>query len=142
MSRSRSGSSSVFVLLFVVSVALNVALLSGCEIFNGIRGQKSNGQGREPTTKVQSSYDATTDLQEIAGKLGVAVEGSDAAEIANAIKTKIYVDATTKGIPRVVLTEEQFKIVTEQLPQDKSEIVSEYHKFIKSLEGKKIIVIP
>lgn len=142
MKNSRSGASSVFVLLLVASVALNVVLLSGCETLNRLMGRKSDSHEGGMPMRTQNSYDATADLQEIAGKLGVTVEGGDASEIANAIKTKIYVDATTKGIPREVLSDEQFKIVKEQLPQDKSDIVSEYHKFIKSLEGKKIVIIP
>lgn len=138
MNHSRSGASSAFVLLFVASVALNVVSLLGC---SGCRSEAC-GQGQGPALNRKNPYDATSDLQEIAGKLGLSLEGSSAKDIAEAIKTKIYVDATTKGIPRDVLSDEQFKIVTERLPEDKCEIVIEYHRFIKSLEGKKIVIVP
>ena len=145
-SKSGSGTTAVFILLFIASAALNIMLLSGCCVpavckMGGRECQCKDGGQRMPV-QVRNSYDATDDLRDIADRLGVGADGNNASDIASAIKTKIYVDASGKGFPRDMLTAQQLKDVKEVLPEDKGEIISEYQRFIKSLEGKRFLVIP
>lgn len=143
-SGSGCGASSVLLLLLMASVALNVALLSGCDLVDPLRRKGPDGLGgKNPVVTTSGhAYDATEDLREIASRLGVEVGGKGGYEIASAIKTKLYVEPSAKGFPRDVLTEAQFEKVKKVLPDDKALIISEYHRFIKSMEGKRFVVIP
>ena len=40
------------------------------------------------------------------------------------------------------LSDEELKDVKESLPERKAEIVESYHKFIKTMEGKRFITVP
>lgn len=139
MRNARTGTSAIFIVLLVASAALNVLLLSGCGILDGIRGSGAEESSR---TRGAGIYDASADLREIAENLGIDVEGKATSEIASDIRTKIYVDVSGRGFPRVLLTEMQLDEVNEQLPEDKREIIAGYQQFIKSLEGKRFVVVP
>lgn len=132
-----SGSRFFFVILFIASVALNVILLSGYDVLKVVRGLGLGGGGQSVR-----SYDASEDLREIAAKLGLEAAGKDAAEIASDVKAKIYADVSGKRYPRELLSDEQIEILKQRIVADKREILVEYQKFIKSLEGKRFVVVP
>ena len=140
-SNSGCGVTAVFVLLFIVSAALNGVLLSGC-VTPGKCPLCGDKRAESASEQKKCVYDAVDDLREIARKLGVELEGRDASELASAIKTQLYVEASGKGFPRELLTEQQLEETKERLPEKKAEIISEYHRFIKSLEGKRFVVVP
>ena len=140
-SKSGCGASAIFVLLFIASVAVNGVLLSGC-VTQGkcpLCRREKNGQ---TSSKSMAVYDAADDLREIANKLGIDTDGKDARELASSIKTQLYVRANAKGFPRELLSSEQFEEVKDVLPRGRAEIIDAYQKFIKSLEGKRFVVIP
>lgn len=144
-SGSGCGVTAFFILAFIASVVLNGVLLTGCRVpgkcpLCGSEASGKNGVGSLGQSK--GVYDATDDLRDIASRLGLDTEGKDAAEIASSIKTQLYVEASAKGYPRELLTQEQFEKVKDVLPKERAEIVDAYHRFIKSLEGKRFVVVP
>lgn len=140
-SKSGCGASAFFALLFIASAVLNGVLLTGCRISGKC---PLCGREKDVSTPSQSKtvYDATDDLREIANKLGIEADGKDASELASLIKTQLYVEANAKGFPQDLLSPEQFEKVKDVLPKERAEIIEAYQKFIKSLEGKRFIVVP
>lgn len=140
-SKSGCGASAIFVLLFIASVALNGVLLSGC-VTPGkcpLCGGEKDGQ---TSSKSMAVYDAADDLREIANKLGIETEGKDSGELASSIKTQLYVESGAKGFPRELLTEQQLEGIKDLIPVKMNTTIAEYQRFIKSLEGKRFLVIP
>lgn len=140
-SKSGCGMSAFFVVIFIASVALNGVLLSGC-----VAPEKCPlcGRDKRGQSSMQSStvYDAANDLQEIASRLGIETEGRDACETASQIKTHLCIEPSAKGFPRELLTEQQLEGVRDLIPEKMNATIAEYQRFIKSLEGKRFIVIP
>ena len=136
-SKSGCGMSAILWFICIVSIGLNVTLLSGCRVPG-----KCPVCGREAGVPTPAVYDAADDLREIANKLGIETEGKDASGLASSIKTQLYVEASAKGFPRELLSPEQFEDVKDVLPKDRAEIIDAYQKFIKSLEGKRFFILP
>ena len=148
MSNSSSGcmTRSLFAVLFIASVALNAAFLTGCNFIKRYlppqEGKVGGTESNHHIKEYRHPYDATSDLREIAQKLGVEIQEDNAASIASAIQTKLYVDATAKGVPSETLTKDEMDNISRRLPEKQAEKVDAYHKFIKSLEGKRFIIVP
>ena len=119
-----------------------IVLLSGCQGCWLQPGRQEGGEAHQHRRQEPRPYDASGDLREIATSLGVETTGDGASTIASDIKTKLYVDATAKDFPKVLFSERQFKEVQDRLPEEKARILAEYQKFIKSLEGKRFVVVP
>lgn len=140
-SKSGCGVSAIFVLLFMASAALNVVLLSGC-VMPGKCPLCGRGKDAQRSSKSTAVYDSVDDLREIASKLGIETEGKDAGDLASSIKTQLYVESSAKGFPRELLTEQQLEGVRDLIPEKINTTIAEYQRFIKSLEGKRFIVVP
>ena len=126
----------------LVFVCCCITLLSGCQGCRWLPGLQGGVDEHPPRRQEPRPYDASGDLREIATSLGVETTGDGASTIASDIKTKLYVDATAKDFPKVLFSERQFKEVQDRLPEEKARILAEYQKFIKSLEGKRFVVVP
>lgn len=140
-SNSGCSATAVFAFLFIISAALNAALLSGC-VTPGKCPLCSREKGTPASSPSKASYDAADDLREIANKLGIETEGKDASELASSIKTQLYVEPSAKGFPRELLTGQELEGVKEVIPEKTGATITEYQHFIKSLEGKRFLVIP
>ena len=126
-----SGNAAVALLLFLLllaSLSLNAFLY--------MRGEA------EPENPVPPPYDATEDLRGLALKLGAAADGATAQELIQAIDTKIYVDTTSKKFPREILSETGMEDACSNASQNDKEILRSYQDFIKSLKGKRFLIIP
>ena len=140
-SNSGCGATAVFVLLFIVSAALNAVLLSGC-VAPGKCPLCSREKGATVSSPSKGVYDATDDLREIANKLGIETERKDASELASSIKTQLYVEPSAKGFPRELLGVQELEGIKEVIPEKAGATIAEYQRFLKSLEGKRFLVIP
>ena len=140
-SKSGCGMSAILWFICIASIGLNVTLLSGCSV-PGKCPLCGRETGAPTPSHAKAVYDAADDLREIANKLGIETEGKNASELASSIKTQLYVEASAKGFPRELLSFEQFEDVKDVLPKDRAEIIDAYQKFIKSLEGKRFIILP
>ena len=147
MSNLESGCAAraFFALLLVASIALNVAFVTGCKgVTQFISKSESDDGGSSQTRNGNGSptYDATEDLRKIAERLGVEVQEDSASSIASAIQTKLYVEAGAKGFPEEMLSDQAMENVLDRLPEKQAEIVESYHRFLKTMEGKRFVIIP
>lgn len=141
-SKSGSGSASFFfVILFLASVALNVAFVTGCVTSDDLRG-KAGKSGRggpllppPPPTSSEAIY-----LREIAGSLGLSpspdkTPGDIAFDIKQALGNSLkYRDD--------ILSDEAFQDCKAAIPTTKDTATFEaYHVFIKKIAGKRILVL-
>ena len=134
---------TLFAVLFIASVALNAAFMTGCSYVRQLLPcQEGKSVAVTSAKNDRQVYDATDDLRKIAEKLGVRAQEDSAASIASAIQTRLYVDANAKGMPSETLTNDEMENISHRLPEKQAEKVAEYHKFIKSLEGKRFIIVP
>lgn len=141
-SKSGSGSASIFfVILFLASVALNVAFLTGCVTLDDLRGNagQSGRGGPLPPPSPPPSSEAVY-LREIAGNLGLTpspdkTPGDIAFDIKQALGTSLkYRDDT--------LSDEAFDECKADISTSKDrETFEQYHRFIKKVAGKRILVL-
>ncbi|MBQ6923072.1 MAG: hypothetical protein IJQ73_00385 [Kiritimatiellae bacterium] len=139
---SKSGSgiaSAIFIILFIASIALNVAFLTGCETL-GPRGRRSVNPGPIPPTQSTPSSSEATYLREIATSLGLSpspdkTPGIIAFDIKQALgKSLKYHDD--------ILSDVAFQECKAAIPTTKdTEIFEAYHRFIKKIAGKRILVL-
>ena len=139
---SKPGSGSVSVLLamlFIASVALNAAFLTGCISLEKLRGE------REPLAtsrngKVLPSSEATY-LREIAAVLGLSPSSDKTpGDIAFDIEQVLKSSQVYRGD---VFSDEAFSECKSAIPTAKdTETFNGYHAFIKKVAGKRIIILP
>lgn len=139
-SKSGSGSASFFfVILFLASVALNVAFVTGCistEVFQG----GSKGPTPPPTTQTKPGASESYYLREIAASLGLSpsldkTPGDIAFDLKQALGNSLkYRDD--------ILSDEAFQDCKAAIPTTKDTATFEaYHVFIKKIAGKRILVL-
>ena len=120
--------------LFIASVALNVAFITGCETVKDLCG-KSEEKPQTPPSPSEASY-----LREIATSLGMTpssdkTPGDIAFDIEQALKNHQKYRGT-------VLTDEAFKECKTAIPTTKdTETFEAYHAFIKKIAGKRVIIL-
>ena len=134
---AKAGSGSVSVLLsilFIASIALNAAFLTGCisraDIFgNSSSVQPNSEQGPTPIVS-ESVY-----LREIAASLGLSPSSDIAFDIGQVLNS---VQRYKGG----VLSDQSFDECKAAIPTSKdTEIFEAYHAFIKKINGKRLIVL-
>lgn len=134
--KAGSGSLSVFLsILFIASIALNAAFLTGCISMKDIFG---NGRDPQPTTwqgSTESFY-----LREIATSLGISSSSDKTpGDIAFDIGQVLNSVQRYKG---GVLSDQSFDECKAAIPTSKdTEIFEAYHAFIKKIAGKRIVII-
>ena len=138
--KAGSGSVSVFLsILFIASIALTAAFLTGCISRAGIFGnsssvQPNSEQGPTPTVS-ESIY-----LREIAASLGLSPSSDKTpGDIAFDIGQVLNSAQCYKG---GVLTDQSFDECKAAIPTSKdTQIFEAYHAFIKKIEGKRIVIL-
>lgn len=139
---AKAGSGSVSVLLsilFIASIALNAAFLSGCISMTDIFGNSSSTQSdpRQKPTPVDSE---SFYLREIATTLGLAPSSDKTpGDIAFDISQVLNNTQRYKG---GVLSDQSFDECKAAIPTSKdTEIFEAYHAFIKKINGKRLIIL-
>ena len=139
-SRTGSGSVSTFLaILFIVSIALNAAFLTGCISRNDIFGNTSSTQPMPPP-KPAPAVSESGYLREIATSLGLSPSSDKTpGDIAFDISQILNNTQRYKG---GVLTDQDFDECKAAIPTSKeTEIFEAYHNFIKKIEGKGIVIL-
>ena len=139
---ARAGSgiiSTFFAVLFIASIALNAAFLTGCISTTDIFGNSSDPQPisqPKPAPVVSESVY----LREIATSLGLSPSSDKTpGDIAFDINQVLNNTQRYKG---GVLTDQSFNECKAAIPTSKdTEIFETYHKFIKKVSGKRIIIV-
>lgn len=138
--KAGSGSVSVFLfILFIASIALNAAFLTGCisraDIFGNSSSTRSNPRQKPTPVVPESVY-----LREIATTLGLAPSSDKTpGDIAFDISQVLNNTQRYKG---GVLTDQSFIECNAAIPTSKdTEIFEAYHAFIKKIAGKRIVII-
>lgn len=141
---SKSGSgcvSAFFVILFLASIALNAAFLTGCVTLDDLTGKgPSHHDGPRPTHTTTSSNTETTYLREIATSLGLSPSSDKTpGDIAFDIKQALDNSQKFRG---EVLSDSAFKDCKDAIPTTKdTETFEAYHTFIKKVAGKRILIL-
>ena len=137
-SRTGSGSVSVFfAMLFIASVALNVAFITGCETVKDLRGICGKSEEKPQT---QPSPSETFYLREIAASLGMTPSSDKTpGDIAFDIEQKLKNHQKYRD---TVLADEAFNECKTAIPTTKdTETFEAYHAFIKKIAGKRVIIL-
>lgn len=141
---SKSGSgcvSAFFVILFLASIALNAAFLTGCVTRDGLTGKgPSYPDGPRPTPPPTSSNAEATYLREIATSLGLSPSSDKTpGDIASAIQQALGNSQKFRG---EVLSDSAFRDCKDAIPTIKdTETFEAYHSFIKKVAGKRILIL-
>lgn len=138
--KAGSGSVSVFLsILFIASIALNAAFLTGCISRADIFGNSSSTQSdpRQKPTPVDSE---SFYLREIATSLGIFPPSDKTpGDIAFDINQVLNNTQRYKG---GVLNDQVFDECKAAIPTSKdTEIFEAYHAFIKKIAGKRIVIL-
>lgn len=139
-SKSGRGSASFFfVILFLASVALNVAFVTGCistEVFQG----GSKGPTPTPTTQTNTGASESYYLREIAASLGLSPSlDKTPGDIAFDIKQALGDSQKYKGN---VFSDEEFdKYRKAFLTNNDVKTFEDYHTFAKKVAGKRIVIL-
>ena len=131
--RAGSGSvSALFAILFIASIALNAAFLTGCISRKDIFG---NGSTPPPPPPTESVY-----LRQIATSLGLPPSSDKTpGDIAFDISQVLDNTQRYKGD---VLTDQSYDECKAAIPTSKdTEIFEAYHAFIKKVAGKRIVIL-
>ncbi len=139
---ARAGSgiiSTFFAVLFIASIALNAAFLTGCISKTDIFGNSSSTQPI-PQPKPAPVVSESVYLREVASSLGLSPSSDKTpGDIASDIGQVLNNAQRYKG---GVLTDQAFDEYKAAIPTSKdTETFEAYHKFIKKIEGKKIIIV-
>ena len=123
----------LFALLFIASVALNVAIISGCEIVK--IGGLTGGATPPPAPSAESAY-----LHEIAGVLKIdETPDKTPGAMAFDIRQRLSKVVTYNG---AVLSPESFtKTCSVIRIAEDQEVFKSYHDFVGKIAGKKLIVL-
>ena len=116
--------------LLAISLALNVAFLSGCVSVGG------NG-GSNPASTLPPPDDARARLVRIASLLDIPTDGKQASDLEGDIRYKLNHD---KVVP-APYDEAAFEKMTQKVGAKDAEAMREYHQFIRELQGKRVIVV-
>ena len=138
--KAGSGSVSVFLfILFIASIALNAAFLTGCisraDIFGNSSSTQSNPRQKPTPVVPESVY-----LREIAASLGLSPSSDKTpGDIAFDIGQVLNSVQRYKG---GVLSDQSFDECKAAIPTSKdTEIFEAYHAFIKKINGKRLVIL-
>lgn len=139
---SKSGSgcaSAFFVILFLASIALNVAFLTGCVTLDKFRRGPDAPLPPRPPQPTHSSSEATY-LREIAVSLGLSPSlDKTPGDIAFDIKQALGDSQKYKGN---VFSDEEFdKYRKAFLTNNDVKTFEDYHTFAKKVAGKRIVIL-
>lgn len=139
---SKSGSglaSAFFAILFLASIALNVAFLSGCVTLDGLTGKgPSYPVGPRPLPPVPPNAEATY-LREIATSLGLSPSADKTpGDIAFDIKQALNNSLRYRGD----VLSDTFEECKAAIPSSKdTETFEQYHDFIRKVAGKRVLIL-
>ena len=138
--KAGSGSVSVFLsILFIASIALNAAFLTGCissaDIFGNSNSTQLNLRQKSTPVVSESVY-----LREIAASLELSPSSDKTpGDIAFDIGQVLNSVQRYKG---GVLSDQSFDECKAAIPTSKdTEIFEAYHAFIKKINGKRLIIL-
>jgi hypothetical protein len=121
-------------LLTILSLALNVALLTGCaSLRDSLCGLLHCNQLSSSPVK----DDGREKLAAIASLVGIETEGKSAADLESDLR--IVLDRT-EVVP-APYDEEAFEAMAKDLNTAEEEAMREYHDFVLRLQGKRVIAI-
>ena len=128
-------------LLFLASIGLNIAFLTGCQtIHDNIYGTPCKYASAKPTQTNLTGDDGREALVVIASDLGLPTDERDADTLIFDIR---HLLSNRDTAPRL-FDDDSFENMSKDLPPSKSDWVNsmrEYQRFIRELQGKRIIVI-
>ena len=135
---SQKGSSKLgvlFALLLIISIALNVMFMCGCDIFKVGVGTKDAGANSPSAPSVEATY-----LREIAGTLKIsATPDKTPGDIAFDIQQRLSKSVKYAG---TVLAPEAFAKACSAVRIAEDQITfKSYHEFISKIAGKKLIIL-
>ncbi len=139
---SKSGSgcaSAFFVILFLASIALNVAFLTGCVTLDKFRGGPDAPNPPRPPQPTHSSSEATY-LREIAMSLGLSPSlDKTPGDIAFDIKQTLNNSQKYRG---EVLSDSSFEECKTDISTSKGrETFEQYHRFIQKVVDKRVLIL-
>ncbi len=125
---------SLLSIALMCSVMLNVVLISGCRLVDGLAGVRHNSEPPpQPTEDVRLGC-----MREAADAIGVAYKpGATAAEIL----ADIRITARPVSFNGKVLTEKEIKAASSMLDPAAVSTLRENQKFLDSVKGKKLYMI-
>ena len=138
-SKSGSGSASAFfAILFLVSVALNAAFLTGCVTLDDF-SENGGCHVTGPTPPTPPPSEAVY-LREIAGSLGLSPSPNKTpGDIAFDIKQTL---GTSLKYRDDILSDASFEECKAVIPTTKdTETFEAYHAFIKKIAGKRVLIL-
>lgn len=139
-SKSGSGSASAFfVILFLASVALNAAFMTGCVSLDDFQGGRKGPRPSESGPSNPSSSEAVF-LRDIATSLGLSPSSDKTpGDIALDIKQTLGDSQKYRG---EVLSDPSFEECKAAMPTSKdADTFEQYHRFIRKVEGKRIVIL-
>lgn len=139
-SKSGSGSASAFfVALFLASVALNVAFVTGCISANDFQGDPKGSKPIRSTQQISGGSESSC-LREIAASIGLSPsQDKTPGDIAFDIQQVL---GNTQKYRGDVFSDEAFdKYRKAFLTNKDAETFEAYHIFIKRIEGKQIVIL-
>ena len=132
---------TILTLIFVASIGLNIAVLTGCQtIHDNIYGKPCRYAPKTTTQTIRTGDDGREALAVIASELGLPIGERDAETLKIDI---LHVLMKRKTVPRL-FDDDSFEDLSKDLPPSKTDWVNfmrEYQRFIRDLQSKRIIVI-
>ena len=126
---------TIVTLLFIVSIALNVLIFTGCKVLH----DKVYGDPcKYSPAPVQPVNDGgKTELIRIASLLDITTSGKTVSDLSSDIRYKLDRSADVPS----VFDATAFEKMSKDLRVEEKKAMREYQDFISNLQGKKVIVI-
>lgn len=129
---------SILSIALICSVVLNVSLISGCKLVEGLIGKGEVREPRPPAPTVDVSEIRLKCMREVATAIGVEYgPGMTASDILSTIRMTVK----PKNFNGKVLSEKDIKAASAMLSPDVVSALRENQKFLSEIEGKKLLVI-
>ena len=121
-------------LLFITSLVLNVAILTGCRtLHDTVYGSSCKYSPQKQT----DNNDIKAELVRIASLLDIKTSGKTASDLSSDIRYKLERSA---DVPNA-FNATAFERMSKDLRVEEKEAMRAYHRFIHDLQGKRVIVI-
>lgn len=121
-------------LLFITSLVLNVAILTGCRtLHDTVYGSPCKYSPQKQT----DNNDIKAELVRIASLLDIKTSGKTASDLSSDIRYKLERSA---DVPNA-FNATAFERMSKDLRVEEKEAMRAYHRFISDLQGKRVIVI-
>lgn len=119
-------------LLTILSLALNVAFLTGCA---SLRDNLCEWLHCNQSSSAPARDGGREKLAAIATLIGIKTEGKSAADLESDLRIAL---GRTESVP-MPFEEEAFENMAKDLNTEEEEAMREYHDFILRLQGKRVI---